>query len=321
MWYRMLAMLLVGGLVFVSAASVLARPHRGHSEEIRKKIMEKYDKDGDGKLSESEKKAMREAWSERRSEMHKNFMKKYDTNKDGKIGDADKKAMRETWAKRRRSDSARRGGAAHDRRPGAHRGRHRRRGGPSGKSRFAHFMKKYDKNKDGALDKKELEAVRKSHAAGRGRSHGSYRGGGRRSRHARRGDPGPRDCPHCGRSSHRYPGHGYGRPGHGYHRGRSAGRGYHGRRDDSSAHGRRHRGHYRRHGHWAAMKKKVMEKYDANKDGELGDDEKKTMHEVWTAKTKNWRAKVMEKYDANKDGKLDGDERKAAWAAGREARR
>ena len=64
-----------------------------------------------------------------------------------------------------------------------------------------------------------------------------------------------------------------------------------------------------------------MEKYDANKDGELGDDEKKTMHEVWTAKTKNWRAKVMEKYDANKDGKLDGDERKAAWAAGREARR
>lgn len=55
---------------------------------------------------------------------------------------------------------------------------------------------------------------------------------------------------------------------------------------------------------------KLLEKYDANKDGKLDDAEKAKMGE----KEKVLFEKIMTKYDANKDGVLD-DTEKAAMKA------
>lgn len=71
------------------------KARKGH---CHKKILEKFDKDGDGKLSEDEKKAMREAIAKRREKFKTIFeqlRQKYDSNGDGELSDDEKKAMRE----------------------------------------------------------------------------------------------------------------------------------------------------------------------------------------------------------------------------------
>jgi Ca2+-binding EF-hand superfamily protein len=68
------------------------RTHSG-THVMPKEILEKYDKDGDGKLNEAEMKAFREA---RQAEM----IKKYDKDGDGKLNDEEKKAAREDFMKR-----------------------------------------------------------------------------------------------------------------------------------------------------------------------------------------------------------------------------
>ncbi len=77
-----------------------------------------------------------------------------------------------------------------------------------------------------------------------------------------------------------------------------------------------------------AMKAKMLEKFDANKDGELDETERKAAREARKGmkgkkggkKSPEMRAKLLEKFDANKDGKLDETERAAAKAA-REAKK
>ena len=54
---------------------------------------------------------------------------------------------------------------------------------------------------------------------------------------------------------------------------------------------------------------KAKEKYDADKDGKLNDDEKAAAKEGAKAKAKETREANKAKYDANQDGKLDADER------------
>lgn len=63
---------------------------RGHSmpPQLMKELVAKYDKDGDGKLNETEMKAAREA---RQAEM----IKKYDKDGDGKLSEEEMKAARE----------------------------------------------------------------------------------------------------------------------------------------------------------------------------------------------------------------------------------
>jgi len=54
---------------------------------------------------------------------------------------------------------------------------------------------------------------------------------------------------------------------------------------------------------------KMKEKYDADKDGKLSEEEKAAAREGVKAKAKETREENLAKYDANKDGKLDDDER------------
>jgi hypothetical protein len=69
---------------------------------------------------------------------------------------------------------------------------------------------------------------------------------------------------------------------------------------------------------------KNQEKYDADKDGKLSDEEKSAAKEGAKAKAKETREANKEKYDANQDGKIDAEEKakkKADEEAEKEARR
>ncbi len=58
---------------------------------MEKQMLEKFDKDKDGKLSEEEKEAAKEA---RRAEMKKRMLEKFDKDKDGKLSDEEKAEMK-----------------------------------------------------------------------------------------------------------------------------------------------------------------------------------------------------------------------------------
>ena len=86
------------------AGAALAAKEEGGEEGKRgdrkgrplpKHVIEKYDTDKDGTLSEAEKAEMRKAWEARRAE----FMKKYDTDGDGKLSEKEREAAREARKK------------------------------------------------------------------------------------------------------------------------------------------------------------------------------------------------------------------------------
>jgi Ca2+-binding EF-hand superfamily protein len=54
---------------------------------------------------------------------------------------------------------------------------------------------------------------------------------------------------------------------------------------------------------------KNQEKYDADQDGKLSEEEKAAAKAGATAKAKETREANLEKYDTNKNGKLDADEK------------
>jgi hypothetical protein len=92
-------------------------PHAGRPghgmppPEVMKELVAKFDKDGDGKLNETEMKAAREA---RQAEM----LKKYDKDGDGKLSDEEKATAKEAMKK------------AHEGKPRGERGE-----GPKGEGR------------------------------------------------------------------------------------------------------------------------------------------------------------------------------------------
>ena len=81
----------IAGLAFASATPEEGRKHRGHPGI--KQLIEKFDKDGDGKLNAEERKA---AGAARKAE----FLKKFDKDGDGKISPEEKKAIAEEMKKK-----------------------------------------------------------------------------------------------------------------------------------------------------------------------------------------------------------------------------
>lgn len=74
---------------FAEEAGKTAQPTR---KAARQELIKKYDKDGDGKLSKAEKKALQK---DRRAEM----VKRFDTDGDGKLSNSERETMRETLKK------------------------------------------------------------------------------------------------------------------------------------------------------------------------------------------------------------------------------
>ena len=60
---------------------------------MREEMVKKFDKDGDGKLSDEEKAAAKTEMEAKRAEMHKEF----DKDGDGKLSDDERKAMHEAY--------------------------------------------------------------------------------------------------------------------------------------------------------------------------------------------------------------------------------
>lgn len=61
--------------------------------------------------------------------------------------------------------------------------------------------------------------------------------------------------------------------------------------------------------HRKAMKKKMLERFDADKDGKLSEDERKTARETIRKERKEIRAAVLKEFDVDGDGKLSPEER------------
>ncbi|MBM3839071.1 MAG: hypothetical protein FJ398_14105 [Verrucomicrobia bacterium] len=121
----------------------------------RAAALKKYDKDGNGKLSESEREAMRKAVAAQKLQAARRgrmgFMlppevvKKYDKDEDGTLDEEESQAAREGMRKQ-----------------------------------FEEVRKKYDKNGDGNLDAAESEAMRKDAEAGKIEGVPRFFGGGPR---------------------------------------------------------------------------------------------------------------------------------------------
>lgn len=93
-------------LIIIAAAiglSGAAHAQNGKGERGERKlppeILEKFDKNGDGKLDEEERKAAREAMAEMRANREKEMLAKYDKNGDGKLDGEERKIMRENMRK------------------------------------------------------------------------------------------------------------------------------------------------------------------------------------------------------------------------------
>lgn len=146
----------LGLTAMLSAQAGLAedgQKNRG-DRELPAQLLQKFDKNGDGKLDEAEKGAAKKAMEERRAagkgpegnrsasglseERRAELMKKFDKNGDGKLDETEREAAKKEM------------------------GEQRGKGGPGGDARRAEMMKKFDKNGDGKIDGAEREAARKA---------------------------------------------------------------------------------------------------------------------------------------------------------------
>jgi len=140
----------LAAIIALCSGSALAEGDCGDKRhDFRAGMLKKFDKDGDGKLNEEEKRAarvgMRQHWEKKKAEM----MKEFDTDGDGKLSDEEKKAFREEFGKRRKGDKAGKKGECHDRKR-------------LGDKVRKHLLEKFDKDGDGELSDEEHKAAKAS---------------------------------------------------------------------------------------------------------------------------------------------------------------
>lgn len=76
-------------------------PRRGERPDMHARMLEKFDADKDGQLSEQEKAAMKAELEQRRAAFRKNLEQKFDTDGDGKLSEEEQATMRKEMKKRR----------------------------------------------------------------------------------------------------------------------------------------------------------------------------------------------------------------------------
>ncbi len=109
MKYTMLvSLVLLGSCVGVIAAQDGKKPNLAKAAEMQKKLLEKFDANKDGVLSDAEKLAAAEALKQNGAlpgsglvPGSEEFLKKFDRNGDGKLSDAEKLAAQSAWQKMR----------------------------------------------------------------------------------------------------------------------------------------------------------------------------------------------------------------------------
>lgn len=98
---------------------VMAAPGEGDAKraELRQKVLQKFDKNGNGQLDPDEREAAKEAMQKRREqsggkgptgkgevdpEIRRKVLEKFDTDGDGKLNESERAAAKEARAKRQR---------------------------------------------------------------------------------------------------------------------------------------------------------------------------------------------------------------------------
>jgi Ca2+-binding EF-hand superfamily protein len=94
-----------------TAAAGLAAAEPGHHGPRKGELMKKYDANGDGKLDEHERQALRAERKSFREQHRKEMITRYDRNRDGKLDDAERKVLidEKTAARFARIDTDRNG--------------------------------------------------------------------------------------------------------------------------------------------------------------------------------------------------------------------
>lgn len=148
-------------------------------------LLEKYDTDGDGKLSDDERKAVQEDAKKMHEAKKAEILAKFDTDGDGKLSDDERKAMREDWSKNHPEVTEK----MKEKRQQQLR-QHRE-----------DMIKKFDTDGDGKLSDDERKAMRESMQKDRPKGQGQGANGqrGPRGPRSERPEGGPRgESPHKG---------------------------------------------------------------------------------------------------------------------------
>lgn len=132
-----LALLIAAPLVAGATTYAVAQG----DEPARKDLIQKFDKNGDGKLDDGERAKLHADMKAKREAMKADMLAKYDINKDGKLDKTERAVM-----KNERAEIA---------------------------------FKKADTNNDGQLSLDEFKQLRQHHGQGRG-GHRHHRGAGKR---------------------------------------------------------------------------------------------------------------------------------------------
>ncbi len=139
---------MIGTCSFAAAQGQPNRPDR----PIPPEMLKKYDKDGDGKLSDEERKTMRD---EMKATREAEMLKKYDKDGDGKLSDEEKATMQADLEAQHKA-----------------------------------LLEKYDANKNGKLEPEEIKAARDAgEIVPMGRGMGGGPGGPRGARGGKGGPP------------------------------------------------------------------------------------------------------------------------------------
>jgi Ca2+-binding EF-hand superfamily protein len=192
-----LTIAMLGLALCVGTSSLMAQDEE-KKNDFRNKLLEKYDKDGDGKLNEAEREAARAEFTKQapatkpqdapsrtrkpieggdnpqgrrggpsREDMEARraeFMKQFDKDGDGEISEEERAAMREQFEKRReefRAEMLKKYDKDGD---GEMSEEERNTARDDMRSKFQEITKKYDKDGSGRLEREEMEAAREAGA-------------------------------------------------------------------------------------------------------------------------------------------------------------
>ena len=116
---RLVVLCTAAAIVAAASQSALAAPKEGNGTQAdrRQKVLQKFDKNGNGQLDPDEREAAKEAIQKRREqgggkgpggqvgqdpERRKKLLEKFDTDGDGKLSDSERAAAKEARGKRGR---------------------------------------------------------------------------------------------------------------------------------------------------------------------------------------------------------------------------
>ena len=135
--------------VFARAEEAPAPVADGKAEgAFRKNLLEKFDADKDGKLSDSERQAAKAAFKENGGELRAKVIEKFDADKDGKLSDTEREAAKAAMKARQENNGG--NGTKGEKAEGRAAAQRQK------------MLEKFDEDKDGQLNEAERAKAREA---------------------------------------------------------------------------------------------------------------------------------------------------------------